>query len=76
MNLFIENTFDLEIKIEKKVQTVEHTFSHLVWNISVYQATVIRGEIKGDRLRWVNHNTIEHYPFPVSHQKIIEQIYK
>lgn len=69
---YMSNSFGISISIEDKVQTVEHTFSHLVWNISVYNGYLKSGETNDVRLRWVNNKTIETYPFPVSHQKIIE----
>ena len=69
----MKQTFGLEIKIGDKVQTVEHTFSHLKWNISVYEAILLNGDISDERLRWVDDVTIENYPFPVSHQKIIQE---
>jgi A/G-specific adenine glycosylase len=48
---------------------VDHIFSHLVWNISVYFGTVKHcGE--SSRLKKVTKNELAEYAFPVSHQKI------
>lgn len=68
---YMHETYGLQIEMKEKVQTVEHTFSHLKWNITVYEAQVLSGVVNKENTRWVNHETIEDYPFPVSHQKII-----
>ncbi len=68
---YIAESFQLQIHLGEKVQTVEHTFSHLKWNISVYEARLKSGAIDSENVHWVDHVAIEQYPFPVSHQKII-----
>ncbi|MCM3762236.1 A/G-specific adenine glycosylase [Alkalihalobacillus oceani] len=59
--------------LSKPVQTVEHVFSHLIWQITVYEARV-KGRPAGDSdsRRWVTKQEIEQFAFPVSHQKIIQ----
>ncbi|WP_216830527.1 A/G-specific adenine glycosylase [Alkalihalobacterium elongatum] len=71
---FISTELGMSVKIGEEVQKVEHVFSHLVWNITVYEGTVIEeNQLNNEGTRWVDANSIESYPFPVSHQKIIEQ---
>ncbi|ARK29023.1 A/G-specific adenine glycosylase [Halalkalibacter krulwichiae] len=72
---FLEKEFDLKIEVQNEVQKVEHVFSHLIWNITVYEAVVINETKKrsGRTFKWVKRNEIEEYAFPVSHQKIIQQ---
>ena len=54
------------------VQQIEHVFSHIIWNISVYVAEAEHVESsKGTVLKWVSKSGLEKYAFPVSHQKII-----
>lgn len=70
---YFKEQFQAEVKINKKVQQVEHVFSHLIWDIDVYEGVWVKGNTSNyDELSWVDERTIEQYPFPVSHQKIIE----
>ncbi|MFV8828150.1 A/G-specific adenine glycosylase [Alkalihalobacterium sp. APHAB7] len=71
---FFRSELEISVKIESAVQKVEHVFSHLVWNITVYEGTLLsENHVTSEDTRWVDENSIESYPFPVSHQKIIEQ---
>ncbi|WP_209124071.1 A/G-specific adenine glycosylase [Alkalihalobacillus sp. BA299] len=71
---FLTDDFDIIVEIGEAVQKVEHVFSHLVWHITVYEGTLLQNQkMNGDNTRWVDANSIESYPFPVSHQKIIEK---
>lgn len=65
----------LHVKIGNKVGHVEHVFSHLKWDISVYDGELVSRVKESSHLKLVNEVEIEQYPFPVSHQKII-QYYK
>ncbi|MFK3939664.1 A/G-specific adenine glycosylase [Alkalihalobacillus sp. NPDC078783] len=56
------------------VQTIEHVFSHIIWNISVFEAEAEEAiSTKETSLRWVTEAELESFAFPVSHQKIITQ---
>lgn len=71
---YIYERFHLDAAVGEYVQTVEHVFSHLIWNIRVYEATVKGVPSLNDKYEadWVDDRTIENYAFPVSHQKIIQ----
>lgn len=66
----------LRVKIKPTViQQVRHVFSHLIWDIDVFEGVVL--EVRDERifnesaLRFVPIDEVEEkYPFPVSHQKI------
>ncbi len=69
----LTTSFDLQTDLSGPVQTVEHVFSHLIWNITVYEVEVDTHLIKETETRhWVDRETIERYTFPVSYQKIIQ----
>ncbi|MDQ0208261.1 A/G-specific adenine glycosylase [Alkalicoccobacillus murimartini] len=54
------------------IQYIEHVFSHIIWNISVFEAKAKQAEsASGTSLKWVSQGELEQYAFPVSHQKII-----
>lgn len=69
----------VDLKIVGIVQTVKHVFSHIIWEIDVYEANVV--EVHNAKLyqtesdefkRFVSIEDLNWYPFPVSHQKIID----
>lgn len=66
--------YNVPVNIGEKVQQVEHVFSHLIWSISVYEANTVGNTDFNIEGRWVKVSELEQYPFPVSHQKIIEEI--
>lgn len=62
---------------EESVQHVKHVFSHLVWRIDVHIRQIDQQEAKdwlndGERRQFVDPHELTLYPFPVSHQKIID----
>ncbi len=71
---FMKASYNVTVKIEEVQQQVEHIFSHLIWNITVYRGTLLTKGEETDDLRWVELKELEEYPFPVSHQKIISQL--
>lgn len=70
---YIEDKYALSIEVQGKVQTVEHTFSHLIWHINVFACYTDEPKRFTDDLKWVQNDEIEAFPFPVSHQKIMRQ---
>lgn len=66
---FLKNEYAVDAEIGEIQGVVEHIFSHLLWNISVYFGTVKHcGE--DTLLRKVTREEMAEYAFPVSHQKI------
>ncbi len=58
------------------VQYVEHAFSHLIWNITVYEAETVNTDVSTPQegvWKWMTLEEAESYAFPVSHQKILHQ---
>ncbi|WP_332691457.1 A/G-specific adenine glycosylase [Halalkalibacter lacteus] len=66
--------YGIDAEIQEPIQKVEHVFSHLIWNISVYETKAIgRPGIEHASRKWIEQKDLEKYAFPVSHQKIIQQ---
>ncbi|WP_280770142.1 A/G-specific adenine glycosylase [Salipaludibacillus daqingensis] len=70
-------TLGLDVELTRKVQEVKHVFSHIVWEIDVYEADVksVENEELYDeqsKCHFISIEDINWYPFPVSHQKIID----
>lgn len=73
---YIRSEFDVEMQLGNMAGTIDHVFSHLTWNIHVYQGTLLTIPDERQDLKIVSTTEIDIYPFPVSHQKIIMQYYK
>jgi A/G-specific adenine glycosylase len=70
---YLNTEFDAKVELSELVGTVEHIFSHLIWNISIFI-----GEVKNtpnENLVSVTEEELSKFAFPVSHQKIY-QLYK
>lgn len=74
IRLYIKENFEIDIEVEEVTANIQHVFSHLIWDITVYRAVLSRGEQREiDNSKWIKPTDTELYPFPVSHQKIIKQ---
>ncbi|MFG6495943.1 A/G-specific adenine glycosylase [Fictibacillus sp. UD] len=74
---YVEEQLNYEVTAEEKAGYIEHVFSHLKWEIQIWQGKVKCRE--EDRTlpadwKWVSVDELDAYPFPVSHQKIIRLI--
>lgn len=75
---FLQMEYGLTTNIGVEVFSVEHVFSHLKWDISVYLVELLNIDVKKQNpsAKWVTTSDINAYPFPVSHQKIMKQCLK
>ncbi|MDQ0256887.1 A/G-specific adenine glycosylase [Evansella vedderi] len=78
---YMEAEAGLKVNIVPEVkQHVKHVFSHLIWKIDVYIGTVDEivneNTLKGSSMQFVEKEDVDWYPFPVSHQKIMDGILK
>ncbi len=74
---YVEEQLNFEVEAEEKAGYIEHVFSHLKWEIQIWQGKVKSGEEDGTLpadWKWVSVDELDAYPFPVSHQKIIRLI--
>ncbi|MFC5713268.1 A/G-specific adenine glycosylase [Thalassorhabdus alkalitolerans] len=74
LETFLKEEYGVEAAAGDSVQNVQHVFSHLVWDITVYEGTLKNAdEIKGN-CKWVTMEEARKLAFPVSHQKILKTI--
>ncbi|MDL4841872.1 A/G-specific adenine glycosylase [Aquibacillus rhizosphaerae] len=71
---YVEQTYGVPVEIGKQLNPIKHVFSHIIWDVQVYEATVINNPNNVKRTVFVNYDQLKDYPFPVSHQKIRAQI--
>ncbi|MGX4765112.1 A/G-specific adenine glycosylase [Bacillus mojavensis] len=69
LTAFLESDFGIQAEISDLQGVVEHVFTHLVWNISVFFGKVKQVSDAAE-LKKVTKEELEEFAFPVSHQKI------
>ncbi|MCY8036433.1 A/G-specific adenine glycosylase [Bacillus sonorensis] len=69
LSAFLKEQAGIEADIGPLEGIVEHVFTHLVWNISVFFGKVLN-QPDGTYLKRVTKEELAEYAFPVSHQKI------
>ncbi|WP_371018514.1 A/G-specific adenine glycosylase [Pseudalkalibacillus sp. JSM 102089] len=69
----LQDTYEINPKIEKELSSFNHIFSHLKWQLTVYKGSFI-GHIDHEKAKMVSKNELRDYAFPVAHQKIVNLI--
>lgn len=69
---FLTNEYQVKAKIGQAFTTIQHVFSHLIWNITVFEGKIEGTINETDNLKLVSLKEMEEYTFPVSHQKILK----
>lgn len=67
---FMEDTYQIMIEPQEMIGQIEHVFTHLKWNIRVYTGKILSTVEESSNLKLVAQDEIEHFAFPVSHQKM------
>lgn len=71
----LREALGIEVEPEQLFAQVEHTFSHLRWNMRVYECALRSGTVReSDEIRWVRMQDLDMYTFPVAHQKVVKQL--
>jgi A/G-specific adenine glycosylase len=69
---YIKNEFVLNVEIGAAFTTIEHVFSHLVWNITVYKGKLTDELFHREDLKCLDLSSLSELAFPVSHQNILK----
>ncbi|WP_029191120.1 A/G-specific adenine glycosylase [Ornithinibacillus scapharcae] len=72
---WFSSAYNLNIILGQKSGALKHVFSHITWELDIYQA-VLNGEqeIPEGKLKFVDDKELAAYPFPVSHQKMMQYL--
>lgn len=66
----------IEAEVERKVGSIVHVFSHLIWEIDVFEGRLISFSEQGEHsLRLVTKEDIQNFAFPVPYQKMVNRFY-
>ncbi|TDQ33748.1 A/G-specific adenine glycosylase [Aureibacillus halotolerans] len=71
---WVEEEYHIHVEVNEHLLSVKHAFSHLVWNIDVFHASLQTPFEGREGLQFVSEEEILQYPFSVSHQKILHHI--
>ncbi|THE12854.1 A/G-specific adenine glycosylase [Bacillus timonensis] len=69
---FLKREYEVDAKIGQAFTTIQHVFSHLIWNITVFEGKIEGSVAETNTLKLVSLKELEEYTFPVSHQKILK----
>ncbi|HEX6922231.1 MAG TPA: A/G-specific adenine glycosylase [Bacillales bacterium] len=72
----MKETYGIEADLDKRLRNIQHVFTHLKWELAVYEGIVKQPISEQDNLKFVSVDELKAYPFPVSHQKIIAMIHE
>lgn len=64
--------YGVQISLGNKIDKIKHVFSHVIWELEVYSGIVKTGELDHERSRFVPKEELVHFPFSVSHQKMLK----
>ncbi len=70
------NQYRIKAEIQSFFMPVQHTFSHLIWNMRVFRCKWIEDEELPpfEQMKWVALHELKHYAFPVAHLKIVNEL--
>ncbi|WP_407703026.1 A/G-specific adenine glycosylase [Virgibacillus tibetensis] len=71
---WVYSEYGLKVKIGTKKGKLKHVFSHLIWQLDIYEAATEQEQLPDDRLLFVEKGNLESFPFPVSHQKMMKYL--
>ncbi|WP_053365275.1 A/G-specific adenine glycosylase [Bacillus sp. FJAT-27245] len=68
---FYKDALDVKIMTGEAIGQVQHVFSHLVWDVTVYVARLEGPVAENENLRLVPLAGLSDFAFPVPHQKML-----
>ncbi|HET7579289.1 MAG TPA: A/G-specific adenine glycosylase [Bacillales bacterium] len=67
-------TYGFDVNLQKRLRNIQHVFTHLKWELAVYEGTANGPSLERGDLKFVSPGELQQYPFPVSHQKIMQML--
>lgn len=58
----------------EKVGTARHIFSHMDWDMHIYQCQTSDAGLSDEQYQWVTKKDITSYPFPKVYRRVLEKI--
>ncbi|WP_456276725.1 A/G-specific adenine glycosylase [Bacillus sp. AK128] len=70
---YVKENYQHSPRVDEVLGTFQHVFTHLVWNMTVYEGLISKDIQENDEVKLVSREELEQYAFSVSHQKIWKQ---
>ena len=73
----IREELDFEIEVGEHLASVDHAYTHFSISLHAFAARYVAGQpqaIGCADWRWIDPNELDHFPFPRTDRKIIEQL--
>lgn len=71
---WVKQEYGLEVELTNNIDKIKHIFSHVIWEMEVWEGIVKGGELSRDRAHLLSASQLQAHPFPVSHQKILKHL--
>lgn len=71
---WIKMEYGITIRLKDKKGKLKHVFSHIIWQLEIFEAVTEASIVDDERIRLVDHDKFSDYPFPVSHQKMMKYV--
>lgn len=69
---FLKDEFDLDIISMKAVSTTKHVFTHLVWDMTLYEMTVDHySTVDFPENKWIKEEELSQYALPKGYHKLL-----
>ena len=69
---WIYEKYGLTIELKEKKGKLKHIFTHLIWNLEIYEAETYRDVADEKQFTFVDKRDLRAYPFPVSHLNMMK----
>jgi A/G-specific adenine glycosylase len=73
LEAFLKEQYGVKVQLGQPFIALEHAFSHLIWNITVYDGKIAGKFIETEQLKLVDEKEMSSYAFPVSHQRVWQE---
>jgi len=73
---FLVEQYGIDAEVKDRFTHVQHTFSHLHWELDVFLCDYLDGQLTASSAQFVFREQLADYAFPVAHNKIIEALNK
>ena len=71
---WVKQEYGLTLTLKRKKGKLKHVFTHLIWQLEIYEAETTEQKVTDDRLRFVPKKDLKDYPFPVSHLNMMRYL--
>ncbi|HLS10411.1 A/G-specific adenine glycosylase [Lentibacillus sp.] len=66
--------YGIDVELSAKKGDLKHVFTHIIWQLEVVEARTKSDQAEDERLCFVSRDELDDYPFPVSHQKMMQYL--